>query len=431
MRIRRLWPDLIAIGILVILPLALFWAVTIGPRTLLPFDNLFTVEPWRSFASQLGVGAPHNELLSDLVLENYVWKQFIRESLADRQIPLWNPYLFSGLPFLAAGQHSALYPLSVIFYALPLAKAYGWFTAMQLALAGLSMYIYARVLRLNRFGSLLAGITYMFSAFFVVSVVFTMVIAAAAWLPLLLAVIETIIRKQEQKGPVSYSPIPYVIAGAVVLGIQVLAGHVEITYYVFMVAGFYTLWRLFALWRSQNVIGPALRLGGWLLVMVVLGIGLGAVQFIPLYEVAQNNFRFGSVGYREVIGWAYPWRQFITFLIPDFYGNPSHHAYWDIVAWRWQPVLRNALGEAIYTVAWLKELPTWKNYVEAASYVGILPLLLGLVAFLGRRTRYVWLFTSLAILSLLFAFGTPLYALLFYLMPGFNKMNSPFRWVYQ
>ena len=430
LRIRRLWPDLIAIGILVILPLALFWAVTIGPRTLLPFDNLFVVEPWRSFASQLGVGAPHNELLSDLVLENYVWKQFIRESLADRQIPLWNPYLFSGLPFLAAGQHSALYPLSVIFYALPLTKAYGWFTAMQLALAGLSMYAYGRVLRLNRFGSLLAGITYMFSTFFVVSVVFTMVIAAAAWLPLLLAVIETIIRKQEQKGPVSYSPIPYVIVGAVVLGVQALAGHVEITYYVFMVVGFYTLWRLFALWRSQKVIGPALRLAGWLLVMVVLGIGLGAVQFIPLYEVAQNNFRFGSVGYHEVIGWAYPWRQFVTFLIPDFYGNPSHHAYWDIVSWRWQPVLRNALGEAIHTVAWLKELPTWKNYVEAASYVGILPLLLGLVAFLGRRTRYVWLFTSLAILSLLFAFGTPLYALLFYLMPGFNQLHSPFRWVY-
>lgn len=430
LRIRKLWPDLIAIAILFLLPLVLFWAVTIGPRTLLPFDNLFTIEPWRSFAGQLGVSVPHNELLSDLILENYVWKQLIRDSVANRQIPLWNPYLFSGLPFLAAGQHSALYPLSVLFYIIPLAKAYGWFSAIQLFLAGLSMYLLGRVLGLRPFGSLLAGITYMLSAFFVISVVFTMVIAAAAWLPLLLAVIEIIIRKQEEKGPIRYSPIPYIVTGAVILGVQVLAGHVEITYYVLMVCSFYTVWRLVALWRVQRAVGPIVRLGGWLLIMVALGLGLGGVQFVPLFEVAQLNFRIGSVGYQDVIGWAYPWRQAVTFLIPDFFGNPSHHAYWDIVSWRWQPVLRNALGEATHTITWLKELPTWKNHVEAASYVGVLPLLLGLIAFLGRRTRHVWLFASLVVVSLLFAFGTPLYALLFYLLPGFNQLHSPFRWVY-
>ncbi|GAG91952.1 unnamed protein product, partial [marine sediment metagenome] len=234
----------------------------------------------------------------------------------------------------------------------------------------------------------------------------------------------------EQKEPVPYSPIPYIVLGSVALGLQLLAGHVEVTYYVLMVGGFYALWRLIALWRSQGTVRPALRLGGWLLVMVVLGLGLGAVQFIPLYQVAQNNFRFGSTRYQEVIGWAYPWRQIVTFLVPDFYGNPTHHAYWDIVSWQWQPVLRNALGEVIHSVVWLKELPTWKNYVEAASYLGILPLLLALVAFLGKRTRHIWLFAALAVISLLFAFGTPLYAVLFYLMPGFNQLHSPFRWVF-
>ena len=40
----------------------------------------------------------------------------------------------------------------------------------------------------------------MFSGFLIVSVVFTMFLAAVPWLPLLLAVIEWIIRKQEEKG---------------------------------------------------------------------------------------------------------------------------------------------------------------------------------------------------------------------------------------
>src|SRR5690606_11830136 len=41
-----------------------------------------------------------------------------------------------------------------------------------------------------------------------------------------------------------------------------------------------------------------------------------------------------------------------------------------------------------------------------------------------------WFFAALAVLSLLFAFGTPLYALLFYGLPGWSQLHSPFRWVF-
>jgi len=119
-------PDLGALLLLLILPLILFWPVTVGSRTLIPADNLYQWEPYRSFATEQGVELPpHNELISDLVLENLVWKTFIVESIQDREIPLWNPHLFGGIPFLAAGQHSAVYPLSLLFYILPLPRAYG------------------------------------------------------------------------------------------------------------------------------------------------------------------------------------------------------------------------------------------------------------------------------------------------------------------
>ena len=245
--------DLLAGLFLLLLPLLLFWPVTLGPYTLLPLDNLFTFEPWLSFRDEIGVGLPQNQLLSDLVLENYVWKKFTLQTLAAGQLPLWNPYLFAGQPFLANGQHSALYPFTLLFYLLPLPKAYGWFTVSQLGLAGLNMYIFLRVLRASRLGALVAGITYSLSGFFVVSVVFTMVIAGAAWLPLLLACLEMVIRKQEEKGPSPYSPVPYIVTGAGVLGIQALAGHVEITYYSLLVSGFYAGCRLLVLWRRQAI----------------------------------------------------------------------------------------------------------------------------------------------------------------------------------
>lgn len=124
--------DAVAALILLLLPLLLFWPVTLGPNTLLPADNLFAYEPWASYNEALGVGLPQNQLLSDLILENYVWKKFIRESLVAGQLPLWNPYILSGQPFLANGQHSALYPFSLLFYILPL------FSSCHLLTKGLS-----------------------------------------------------------------------------------------------------------------------------------------------------------------------------------------------------------------------------------------------------------------------------------------------------
>ena len=449
--------DILIALALFILPLLLFGPVTLGSRTLLPLDNLFVGEPWASFADDLGVSRPHNALLSDLILENYVWKRFIVQSIQTRSIPLWDPYIFAGHPFLANGQHSALYPFSLLFYVIPLTKAYGWFTVVQFWLAGLFTYTFLRVLGANRVGSLIAGITYQLSGFFVASVVFTMIIAAAVWLPLMLTMIEIVIRKQEQKGPVAYSPIPYILLGAFVLGIQVLAGHIEITYYVLLVSAFYALCRLIVLQRRQCVWGPTLRMGGWLLVMVLLGLGLGAIQFVPLYEVASRNFRVGSVTYADVASWALPARRIISFLIPDFFGNPSHHTYFDLITRRWLPVGLNAYEQVNplcpYCTGW-----DTKTSVEAGAYVGILPLLLSVMAMWGwaadvvanRRVKntnspktssahpffhllplpQVWIFGLLAVLSLLFAFGTPLYALLYHGLPFWNQLHSPFRWVY-
>ena len=440
--------DVLALLVLFLLPLLWFGPVVFGNRTLLPADNVYQFQPWQSFAAEQGVEVPHNALLSDLVLENYPWKTLIRQAISERQLPLWNPYLFTGVPFLAAGQHSALYPFSIVFYVLPLSMAYGVFTWWMLALAGMSAYAFARVLRVGRGGAMFAAIAYMFSGFFVSSVVFPMMIAGAAWLPLLLALIEMVVRKQEEKGNAPFVPVAYIVAGSLVLGAQILAGHVEITYYVLLVAGLYSLWRLFGVWRRIGVWRPVARIAGWLLFMVMTGVLLGAVQLIPLYELVRENFRQGSVTYSQVVNWAWPSRQLLTFFLPDVFGNPAHHSIRD-----WWTGVRldawpNAFGQETRTVFW-----GVKNYVEGSNYLGILTLVLAVAAFfdVGGRLRgnsvrqpsdrpgwvrpptgrfYVIGFALLALLSLAFAFGTPLYAVLFYGLPGYRQLHSAFRWVF-
>ncbi|MDQ1300101.1 MAG: hypothetical protein QG637_18, partial [Chloroflexota bacterium] len=425
--------DLAIAAALLLLPLLWFWPQTIGGRTLLPVDNLYQYQPWQSYAGQLGVAVPYNPLISDLALENLPWKSFIVEQIrAGRPADtLWNPLIFAGLPFLAAGQHSALYPFSLIFYLLPLWQAYGVFSALQLGLAAVGMFIFARTLGQRRVGAIIAAVAYAFSGFYIVSVNFTMMIAAAAWLPFILAMIQVIIAKQEQKGATEYSPAPYIVAGALFLGIQTLAGHIEITYYVLLVSALFAAWRLAGAWRRLGSWRPLPRLALWLGAMGGLGLALGAVQLIPLYDLVRQSFREGAASLQQVRDWAWPSRQIVTFLLPDFFGNPTHHAYFDI--WRriWIPVTQNALGQPINTISW-----GVKNYVEGANYQGLLTFALAGVAVFsaarraGQHAHSILGFAILAVLSLLFAFGTPLYAIPFYLLPGYNQLHSAFRWVF-
>ena len=154
---RRLWRDWFYAGLLLILPLLLFASVSVGNKTLLPADALYLSEPYRS---GVDVGQVQNPLLADLILENYAWKQFLVDAVSSQTLPLWNPYLFTGHTFLANGQHSALYPLTWIFFLLPVARAFGLFTVLQLGMAGISMYVLSRVIRANRTGALVAGIVF-------------------------------------------------------------------------------------------------------------------------------------------------------------------------------------------------------------------------------------------------------------------------------
>ena len=454
---RRFKSDLPNLAFLLALPLLLFFPVIFTNRTLLPADNLIAVEPYRSAAAQFGAALPHNQLLSDLVLENYPWKKFILESIRAGEIPLWNPYQFAGIPFLAAGQHSALYPFSVIFYVVPLARAYGLFTVSQFFLAGFFTYIFLRVLGLRRLSALFGAIVYELCLFMVVSVVFTMIIAGVVWLPLILTCVELILRRQPALGG-RPAAMPWLFIGALALGCQILAGHIEITYYTLLVAGVYSLWQLVGFYRRRgaregrgeedipnaahsatSAVNQSLRRAGALLALAALGIALGAIQIIPLYAVVRDNFRSGSATYEQIVGWAYPWRHLLAFFIPHFYGNPSHHDYFDLFTWQWTPAPLNN-----QTIDW-----GVKNYVEGGAYLGLLPLFLTAIIFLlwlrsivpGKFRRpplgvggwdlgfAVPFFLLLSFFSLSFAFGAPLYRLIFWL-PGINQLHSPFRWVW-
>ncbi|NJL95981.1 MAG: YfhO family protein, partial [Anaerolineae bacterium] len=326
--LRRLAPDLACLALLALLPLVFFFPVTLGGRTLLPIDNLYQLEPWASHRVEQGVPeVPHNALLSDLILQNYAWKTFLRESLAAGELPLWQPNQFAGTPFLANGQHSALYPFSLLMLVLPLPVAYGWFTVSQLALAGALMFLLVRGLGLSRAAGVVSGVSYQLSGFFITATVHPMIQAGAAWLPLILLMVEYILQGRAlfpaSAQAAGLRRLPWVLIGALALGMSFLAGHVEITYYTLLVTALYAVLRGMSLlyagqWRP---LGPA---AASVALLVGLGFGLGAAQFLPFLETANASFRTERSSLAEVRGFALPERHLLVWAMPNVFGNPAH-----------------------------------------------------------------------------------------------------------
>lgn len=424
-------PDLLVVGALALIAVGFCGRFLVGDP-LLPADALYSAPPWSAFAAEQGVTQVHNELIADLILQNYSWKRFLAESYRNGQLPLWNPYLFAGQPFLAAGQYAALYPLGLLFVVLPVAAAYAPFAALHLFLAGAFTYLYLRIIGVRRPAAFVGAVAFELAGFLVVSFVWPMILSAAVWLPLGLAMCELVARYLErgQWGAAGLGLAPrarlVVPIGALAVGMQLLAGHLEISFYFLFTLMAYSAVRLsWHLVRSRQLVAT-FRAGFGLLTLVGVGFALAAAQVIPFFELIRENYRIGQVSYHEVVGWALPPQHLLAFVIPDIFGNPTHHQFLNLVTGQIEPVTgsRDAFGN-------VRDYPFWgtKNYVEGAVYLGVAPLLLAGLALARRRDRWTAFFGGYLLFCLLLAFGTPLYFLIWQI-PGVNQLHTPFRWIY-
>lgn len=429
----RLGPAVGIAAALLALPLALFAGVTLGGRSMVPFDALRSDPVYRQAIEAAGVDYTQNGLVADLVYQNVVWKGHLQRGIEDGDPPLWSPYIAGGMPFLAAGQHSALYPTSLLLLFMRPDRALGWGALVNLWLAAACMYVLGRALGLGRFAAVLMGLAWSASSLFVANAVFPMIQAGMTWLPIILAGITVITAPYASPrggtgttGP----PAPPTLPGAKALGWLVgiavatlfaaLAGHPEIFYYDALVATAYAAFRL-ALAARRHGWAAGARLGAWLAAAGVVGVLMAAVQLVPLAELAGVNWRGGAEPYARIADQAFGIRQAITFVMPDFFGNPAHHSV---------PALQGGRLALADDAVWGTAYGA-KNYVEAASYVSILVLLLAPLGLAGgRRRRTPWFFAGLAVVSLTFVFGLPTYKLLFYGLPGIDQLRTPFRWVF-
>lgn len=316
----------------------------------------------------------------------YPWKTFVIEMLKDVQIPLWNPYNFSGSPLLANAQSAVFHPLNILYLAVSQPVAWSVSVISQIVVALVSTYLFAKKIGLAQKSAVLSSIAYSCSLYMSVFLEYNTLGHIIALLPLSLYAVETLFEKFSIKGLI-------IFVGSIVLA--VFAGHIQIAGFNLMFILSYIFFRTAA---SSDRFKKMVQFGGF----IILSFCIAAIQILPTIELIRFSARV-SQDYNFLVEklLIQPF-QFILFFSPDFFGNP---------------VTRN------YVVS--------DSYPGNALYIGIVPILFAIYAVtLRRKTWHIKFFTSACIVLLLLFFRTPFSEIFYRLEIPFFSTGSPTNAIY-
>jgi hypothetical protein len=306
-------------------------------------------------------------------------------------IPLWNPFMFGGLPFVGAMHGDMFYPGSWLRLLVPVDMALNLGFALHFVLAGLFTWGFLRALGVSWTAALAGGVAYQFSGILasLVQPGHDGKLYVSALLPLMLHALLLAIRKRRAEG---YGLL------ALVVGVGILTPQTQMMQYALFFAGLFTLWLAFG--DEQRPGTPKARLAavGLALGAVLIGVGIAMIQIMPFLANAPWAARtVGAQGWEYATSYAMPPENILDWLIPEFTG-----------------ILEKYWGSNFFKLH--------SEYVGAAT-LGLVAL--GAVA--REHRRLIWFLAGAGMLFLLVSLGghTPFYRLWYAVVPGVKVTRAP------
>jgi hypothetical protein len=320
------------------------------------------------------------------------------------RIPLWNPYIFGGLPFVDAMHGDTFYPLAVLQFFMPLQKALGYKLVITVLLAGIFTYLYIRKMGMSKWAGVVAGTIYMLSGF-LISLVYAghdgrMYVTSI--LPLLLYTMEI---GFQRKSLLWWWPF------GLAFGLLILANHPQFAYFAMWCTGAYFLMRLIFVLKESKEAAPvkkAMPVVGFVLSMI-FGLCLALVSIWPTQDYVRKYSPRAEEGkgYEYASSWSLHAEEAFTQIIPNFAGYST---------------LGNHPELSSDQTYWGKNY--FKINTENAGLVGIILAVIGLILY---RDRFSYFFLGTAIFALLYALGDSgiIFKLVYYVMPLVKKFRAP------
>ncbi len=335
---------------------------------------------------------PSNQVLSkagnDLSTYFIYLRDFGFSQLAEGNLALWNPHVYSGIPFAGGFQSALFYPPNWIYLILPLQKALNLDLTLHVFLAGLFMALWARYRGLSGFSSFVCRVLFRFCGGFFPHVYAGHLAPTAAmtWSPLIFLSIDMIIRKP---GVAAWS------LGVFTLSMQVLAGYPQMVFFTGVVSAIYVGYHL----ATGRV---SLKSFGLMVAMCVGAIFLCAIQLLNAWELGQESVRSTGLSIENASVFSFPPESLLTLLTPGFFGLDQAQPYWG----RWY-------------------------FWEMCLFFGSTGLALAItgVACSVRQTRLLLLSCLGACLILALGANTPVFEFLHSHVPGFDMFRGQSKYI--
>ena len=233
-------------------------------------------------------------------------------------LPTWNPYLFSGLPFLASIEIGVLYPPNWLHVLLPTARAFCVLHVLHILLAGFGVWMYARGRGRSVASALFSSVVFAFAspALLHHDAGMTSIVYSATWVPLIFALLDRALRLRTL---VSICPL------ALALACQFLAGFPMFTCMLAVLIPAYLL--VFGIDWHVDHLAQNRKLVLLFAIAALLALGLVAPQLLTTLEYLGESFR-GELVYSESTHCCFPIPNLLTLLIPEFFGNDRNVPYW-------------------------------------------------------------------------------------------------------
>lgn len=316
----------------------------------------------------------------------------------DHVYPLWNPFVFAGMPSFGSGAYNPLiyppdWPLALVAKVVPLPEM-TWLL-LYYFLGGLFFYLLAREWGARAEGALLGAVAFVFAPNLVAVGAHGhgSQLVDSAYLPLMVWLGARWLRRG------SFADLGWLaLAG----GFQFLRGHVQVCFYTWIALALLGAVDVIAALRSPGELVPRLLRAAGLGVAAGLAFGVAGFYNLPLSDYARYSIRGGSdaiggVGMSYATQWSMAPYELPAVIVPGFAGFGGE-TYW---------------GSMPFT-----------DYPNA--FMGIVAVLLVLPAFVLRGRAQAFALV-LGVFALCVSFGNhfPLYGFLYEHLPQFKKFRVP------
>lgn len=243
----------------------------------------------------------------DLENQFYFWKGYLAQSLRGGVIPFWNPYTFSGSPFLAHPSTTAFYPATLLFLLFPLPFAFSLNFALHFIIAGIGMYLLTR-LYTKSIPAICSALAFVLGGYLSSRVYagHVEILSTSVWIPWIIYAVKKLVISQNKKNLSIYIII---LSLAILAGYQAIllfTGELIMMYFLFSFLFSHKIKRI-SLIKSFIIIG----LGS------VLAFGITAVQWIPVYEFISLSIRGKGMPYPFASWGSFPMSALSLFWDPN------------------------------------------------------------------------------------------------------------------